>query len=84
MFHPPEDFGDHDRWRQQQPERHQEDQGHPCWCFHNDKYTTARVLKSQDMIKALRDARGKPRYTEYLGIGYNSWDKTKTYAEKEL
>lgn len=54
----------------------------PCWCFHGDKDTAVNVSKSQDMIKALKEAGGKPKYTEYEGVGHNSWDKA--YADKEL
>ena len=54
----------------------------PCWCFHGDKDTAVAVTKSQDMMKALKDAGGKPKYTEYPGVGHNSWDQA--YADKEL
>ena len=26
------------------------------------------------MIAALKDAGGNPKYTEYAGVGHNSWD----------
>jgi hypothetical protein len=31
------------------------------------------------MIAALKEAGGDPKYTEYPGVGHNSWDKA--YAE---
>jgi hypothetical protein len=34
------------------------------------------------MIEALKKAGGEPKYTEYPGVGHNSWDKA--YATKEL
>ena len=34
------------------------------------------------MIQALKDAGGQPKYTEYPGVGHNSWDKA--YATPEL
>ena len=34
------------------------------------------------MIKALEAAGGKPKYTEYPGVGHNSWDRA--YSEPEL
>jgi predicted peptidase len=40
------------------------------------------VEKSRDMVAALKDAGGKPKYDEYPGVGHNSWDKA--YANKEL
>ena len=54
----------------------------PCWNFHGDKDTAVAVAKSRDMIEALKKAGGNPKYTEYPGVGHNSWDKA--YAEKEL
>ena len=54
----------------------------PCWCFHGDADPTVKVERSRDMIKALKDAGGDPKYTEYPGVGHNSWDKA--YATKEL
>ena len=34
------------------------------------------------MIKAIKKAGAEPKYTEYPGVGHNSWDKA--YATKEL
>ena len=47
----------------------------PCWCFHGSADATVPVLNSRDMIKALKKAGAKPRYTEYEGVGHNSWDR---------
>jgi predicted peptidase len=54
----------------------------PCWCFHGDADKTVSVEKSRAMIKALKDAGGNPKYTEYPGVEHNSWDKA--YATPEL
>ncbi len=54
----------------------------PCWNFHGDKDTSVKVEKSRDMIKALKDAGGNPRYTEMPGVGHNSWDAA--YGNAEL
>lgn len=54
----------------------------PCWDFHGDADDAVNVSKSRDMIKALKDAGGNPKYTEYPGVGHNSWDKA--YATGEL
>ena len=53
----------------------------PCWCFHGDADTAVKVEKSRDMIKALKDAGGSPRYDEYPKVGHNSWDRAYGTAE---
>ena len=54
----------------------------PCWCFHGDADPTVKVDFSRNMIKALKAAGGDPKYTEYPGVGHNSW--TQAYGDKEL
>jgi predicted peptidase len=54
----------------------------PCWCFHGDADKAVKVSQSRDMIQALKDAGGTPQYTEYPGVGHNSWDKA--YGTPEL
>ncbi len=54
----------------------------PCWCFHGGADPTVKPERSQEMIEALKKAGGHPKYTEYPGVGHNSWDAA--YAEKEL
>ena len=54
----------------------------PCWNFHGDDDKAVPVAKSRDMIEALKKAGGKPKYTEYPGVGHNSWDKA--YGTEEL
>jgi predicted peptidase len=54
----------------------------PCWIFHGDADKAVNVEKSREMKKALETAGGKPHYTEFEGVGHNSWDKA--YATKEL
>jgi predicted peptidase len=54
----------------------------PCWCFHGDADPTVKVDLSRAMVKAMKDAGGSPKYTEYPGVGHNSW--TKAYSTKEL
>jgi hypothetical protein len=34
------------------------------------------------MIDAIKSAGGTPKYTEYPGVGHNSWDKA--YTEPDL
>jgi predicted peptidase len=54
----------------------------PCWCFHGTDDGNVDVEHSRNMIGALRRAGGGPKYTEYVGVGHNSWDKA--YATDEL
>jgi predicted peptidase len=52
----------------------------PTWVFHGDKDTAVKVELSRNMVEALKKAGGHPKYTEYPGVGHNSWDAA--YAEK--
>jgi predicted peptidase len=54
----------------------------PCWCFHGDADTAVSVEGSRQMIAALKAAGGSPKYSEYPGVGHNSWDKA--YGTPEL
>jgi predicted peptidase len=54
----------------------------PCWCFHGAEDGNIPVEHSRNMIEALRGAGGRPRYTEYSGVGHDSWEKA--YANNEL
>ncbi len=50
----------------------------PIWCFHGDQDQAVVVDKSRVIVKAIKDAGGSPQYTEYPGVGHDSW--TQTYA----
>lgn len=54
----------------------------PIWCFHGDADRAVSVDGSRTMVKALEDLGKKPRYTEYPGVGHNSWDAA--YGTDEL
>jgi hypothetical protein len=54
----------------------------PIWCFHGGADPTVPTDRSRNMIKALKETGGNPKYTEYPGVGHNSWDKA--YSEPEL
>lgn len=54
----------------------------PIWCFHGDKDTAVPVARSRNMIEAIKQAGGSPKYTEYPGVGHNSWDNA--YADAAL
>jgi len=54
----------------------------PIWAFHGDKDTLVRPERSRTMIEAIKKAGGKPRYTEYPGVGHDSW--TQTYRDPKV
>jgi predicted peptidase len=54
----------------------------PVWAFHGDADQLVPVTKSREMIAAMRRAGGSPRYTEYAGVGHNSWEDA--FRETEL
>jgi predicted peptidase len=54
----------------------------PCWCFHGGADPTVKPAQSRSMMKALWEAGGHPNYTEYPGVGHNSWDRA--YATNDL
>jgi len=48
----------------------------PIWVFHGSADTTVSPDFSRGIVAALRDAGGSPRYTEYPGVGHDSWSAT--------
>ncbi|MBN2024991.1 MAG: prolyl oligopeptidase family serine peptidase [Pirellulales bacterium] len=54
----------------------------PIWAFHGGADPVVPVAASRDMIRAVEKAGGKPKYTEYPGVGHDSW--TSAFAEPEL
>ena len=54
----------------------------PQWVFHGDADDVIPVQTSRAMVRALRNAGADVRYTEYPGVGHNSWDRA--YAEPAL
>ena len=54
----------------------------PIWCFHGDKDTAVKVDLSRNMIAAIKKAGGEPKYTEYPGVGHNSW--VQAYKDPEM
>jgi predicted peptidase len=67
-------FGDEDRMERI---RHL-----PVWAFHGDADSVVPVALHRLSITALRAAGGQPRYTEYPGVGHDSW--TATYQDSAL
>lgn len=45
----------------------------PVWAFHGEKDKNVPVGYSRDMIRAIEDAGGDPKYTEFPGEGHNIW-----------
>lgn len=54
----------------------------PIWVFHGDEDEMVNVSESRRMIAALKKAGGQPRYTEYKGVGHNSW--VRAFAEPDF
>jgi len=52
------------------------------WAFHGAEDPTVRVECSRSMIEMIKKAGGHPHYTEYRGVGHNSWDRA--FAEPQL
>lgn len=53
----------------------------PIWAFHGDKDGAVKVERTRDMIAAIKEAGGEPKYTEYPGVGHNSWSQTYSNPE---
>jgi predicted peptidase len=54
----------------------------PVWTFHGDKDGVVKTSRTRNMVAALKAAGGAPKYTEYPGVGHDSWNKA--FAEPEL
>jgi predicted peptidase len=54
----------------------------PIWLFHGDADPTVPVTESRKMVEALKAIGSSPKYTEYPGVGHNSWDRA--YNDEEL
>jgi predicted peptidase len=54
----------------------------PIWVFHGGADPTVPVDQSRNIVAALKAAGSSVKYTEYPGVGHNSWDKA--YGEKDL
>lgn len=47
----------------------------PVWAFHGEKDTDIPVEYSRNMIEAIKNGGGNPKYTEFAGKGHNIWDR---------
>jgi predicted peptidase len=54
----------------------------PVWIFHGGDDPVVSVTESRRMNEALKTAGGDVRYSEYPGVGHDSWNKA--YTEPEL
>jgi predicted peptidase len=52
----------------------------PIWCFHGATDQAVPAQRSQEIVEAVRTAGGEIKYTEYVGVGHNSW--ARTYADR--
>jgi len=54
----------------------------PVWIFHGDADDAVPVEEARHMAAALKAAGADYKYTEYPGVGHNSWEKA--YADLDL
>ena len=54
----------------------------PVWIFHGGDDPVVPVDGSRKLNEATKAAGGRVRYTEYPGVGHNSWDNA--YVDPEL
>jgi hypothetical protein len=47
------------------------------WAFHGEEDRNVPVKMSRDMIEAIKQAGGNPRYTEFPDAGHDIWDRVK-------
>ena len=51
------------------------------WVFHGDADAVVNVKLSQEMVEKLKTLKAEVKYSEYPGVGHNSW--TNAFAEKD-
>lgn len=54
----------------------------PIWCFHGAQDPVVKVIRSQEMVAALKKLGSRVKYTEYPDRKHDSW--TPTYADPEF
>ncbi len=45
----------------------------PAWVFHGEDDRVVPVSESREMVAALKEEKGKVRYSEYVRVGHNVW-----------
>lgn len=54
----------------------------PLWIFHGDADAVIPVEDARRLVAALCAEQAPVRYTEYAGVGHNSWDRA--YSDPEV
>jgi len=54
----------------------------PIWIFHGGADNVVPVSGSRDYVEALKKLKADVKYSEYPGVGHNSWDNA--FAEPDL
>jgi predicted peptidase len=54
----------------------------PVWIFYGEEDPIIPVAESRRMLAAMKAGGGEALYTEYRGVGHDSW--VNAYAEPEL
>jgi predicted peptidase len=54
----------------------------PTWFFHGDADAVVPVTYSRELVAKIKGENGNARYTEYPGVGHDSW--TRAFKEPEL
>lgn len=52
----------------------------PIWAFHAANDTLIPVQATRQMVAAIRQAGGSPKYTEYAGVGHDIWNTEHVYT----
>ena len=53
----------------------------PIWAFHGTRDEISPIENARAMQRALSALGGKARFTEYEGVGHDSWSRT--YSERD-
>ena len=53
----------------------------PIWAFHGAKDKAVPVARSRNMINAIKEAGGNPKYSEYPELGHLVWDTAFSSSE---
>jgi predicted peptidase len=56
----------------------------PAWVFHGDADTTIPPDHAQRMVRAIKDAGGSVRFTEYRGVGHDAEVERRTYGDPRV
>jgi predicted peptidase len=58
------------------------DATYPVWIFQGEADPIVPVARAREWVRALREAGGTPKYTEYPGFGHNVWERA--FAEPDV